>query len=84
MADNTKYRDPKVTTSADANDKSGGSPSWLKWVLIAIAVLVALWLLMSLLGADDEVTRVGDPDAVVVQPEGEVVTTETVPVVPVE
>jgi hypothetical protein len=82
MADNrTEYRDPNVTTAKD----SGGMPSWLKWLLIAIVVLAALWLLAPLLLPDDDATLgtapATDPGAIVVEEGAEV---ETVPVVPVD
>jgi hypothetical protein len=76
----TDYRDPKVTTT---NDSSGGMPSWLKWVLIAIAVIAVLWLLSALFMPDNDAARVGttDPDAVILdQQEGD----ETVTVVPTD
>lgn len=63
MAD---YRDPKVTNS---DRKSGGA---MRWVWIALGVLLLLLLLAWLFGAfDNEVAEVeGAPDAAVIVEEG--------------
>jgi hypothetical protein len=81
MADRTDYRDPNVTTSRDAS--SGGMPSWLKWVLVALAIVLALWLILSFFDMDETggVTTTADPDAVIVEEGAE---TEILPVVPAE
>lgn len=50
MAQNKDYRDPKVTTTGD----SGGNA--MKWVWIAIAVIVVLAILAWILGWFDTTT----------------------------
>jgi hypothetical protein len=81
MADNrTDYRDPHVSTSKDT---SGGMPSWLKWALIALAVIAAIWIIAALIPSGDEVPVGTTADPVVIE-EGTDTEVETVPVVPAD
>ena len=85
MTNDPNYREPRVTTTKDT---SGGIPSWLKYLLIALAALLLLWALFELFDNDADVATVPatDTDAVIVETEPATGTTdtETVPVAPVE
>jgi len=80
MADNTTYRDPSVTTTTDDTHSSSstGNANWLKWALVAFAVLIGLWLLLSLFTADDDGVRVvnTENDTVAVEPDNDAVEVE--------
>jgi hypothetical protein len=84
MADNrTDYRDPHVSTSKDSG---GGMPSWLKWALIALAVIAVVWIVAALIPSDNE-AAIGTTEPAVVTEEPLVtddVETEIVPVVPAD
>lgn len=88
MADQTEYRDPKVTTSRDAT--IAGSPSWIRWALIALAVLAAIWIISALIpSGDGAAVDTTDPAVVTTDPavvDGAVVGDgdATAPVVPSE